>query len=372
MDVVYNHTFKTKDSNFNVLAPGYYHRNVDGNFSEGSGCGNEFWSESKMGRKFIVDSLIFWAKEYKIDGFRFDLMALIDMDTIEYVTKALREINPNIIIYGEPWMAQGCLLDPDQQVLIGSQKGKDFAIFNPFIRDALRGDNDGIIPGYLQGDFRYKYDIEKGIMGSVSFDGTISNFRNPTESINYFNAHDNLIFQDKLVMTDIKDSLQNKLTVMAFSYLLMSQGIPFFHAGNEFLRDKKLDHNSYSSPISVNGIDWNLKVKNIETNNTIRDLIKFRKESGLFYLKTKEEVLEHVSLVKGLKDSLIGYLIRRDNNTFFILHNASNKVEKIKSKLSNNAKLIWENGFINKHVKEFKIEPYTSNVYEIKGEIYEL
>lgn len=374
LDVVYNHTFKTKDSNFNVLAPGYYHRNIDGIFSNGSGCGNEFASDTPYGRKFIIDSLLYWVEEYKVDGFRFDLMALIDIDTIETAIEKLREINPNIIIYGEPWMADTSLLATEKQITIGAQRGKNFAIFNPFFRDAIRGDNDGIIKGYVQGDYRYKHDIEKGVVGSVSIDGTYSNFQNPIESINYFNAHDNLIFQDKLEMTNVDKKDQGPMTILAFSLVLMSQGIPFFHAGNEFLRDKKLDHNSYSSSIDVNGIDWSLKEKNLQTFNIIKDLIEFRKESGLFNMTSFHEVVDNMTILKGLKNCLIGYLIRKENKTYLIIHNASNRVEMVKFKKLNleNTTLIWSNGFKNKPVSKIELGAYTSNVYEIEGEIYEL
>lgn len=375
MDVVYNHTFKSKDSNFNVLAPNYYHRNNKKGFSNGSGCGNEFASENTVASDFIVNSLLYWATEYKIDGFRFDLMALIDIDTIETAIKKLRDINPNIIIYGEPWMAQSSLLAYDKQINIGSQKDKEFSIFNPFFRDALRGDNDGHGLGYVQGNFGYKKEVEIGISGSVSEDLLTSSFFSPLESINYFNAHDNLIIQDKFVKSGVKKHLHERMTIFTFSILMMSQGIPFFHAGNEFLRDKKLDHNSYHSSLDVNGIDWSLKKKHENVFLTIKDLIKFRKESGLFNMSTADEVKEKLRFLPGLKNHLIGYTIQKDGKHYLVVHNASEKNDKIrlsKSMKQNNIKLIWSNGYKLEQVIDIEIEGLTSNVYEIEGEIHGL
>ena len=374
LDVVYNHTFKTRDSNFNVLAPYYFHRNLDYRFYNGSGCGNEFASEKPVARKFIIDSLSYWVNEYKVDGFRFDLMALLDIETAKIAIKTLREINSNIIIYGEPWMAAGSLLAYEEQINIGSQKNHDFAIFNPFYRDALRGDNDGAKPGYVQGVFHYKEAIQAGISGSVHKDTHSEHFANPVESINYFNAHDNLIFQDKLIKSGVTNDLQEKMTMFAFSLLMMSQGIPFFHAGNEFLRSKKLDYNSYRSSSDINGIDWSLKKQHIKVHKFVSELIEFRKNSGLFSMRTKKEVNQRLRFVKGLKDNLIGYFINKGEKTYLIIHNASTKKEilAIRNEEINEFQLIWQDGKTNEKVSQIHIDGLASNVYEMEGDIYEL
>lgn len=372
MDVVYNHTYKTLDSNFNLLAPNYYHRNLDGVFQNASGCGNEFASEKEVASDFIINSLLYWVKEYKVDGFRFDLMAIIDIDTTVKAIEKLREINPNIIIYGEPWMAFSSLLPIEKQIIIGAQKSKNFAIFNPFYRDALRGDNDGSRIGYIQGDYSYKSDIENGIAGSISFDDVPSNFMEPVESINYFNAHDNLIFQDKLIKSEVDPILYKKMTIMAFSILMMSQGIPFFHAGNEFLRSKKLDHNSYKSPISINGIDWTLKKENKDVFDFIKDLIKLRRNLGIFNLTKSTEIIDKMTFIKGLEDFCIAYLIRYNGFTYLIVHNVGRQECEIKVKNPKNIDLIWSNGFTFEKTNKIKVEEFTSNIYKIEGEIYEL
>lgn len=372
MDVVYNHTYKTLDSNFNLLSPNYYHRNLDGVFQNASGCGNEFASEKEVASDFIINSLLYWVKEYKVDGFRFDLMAIIDIDTTVKAIEKLREINPNIIIYGEPWMAFSSLLPIEKQIIIGAQKSKNFAIFNPFYRDALRGDNDGSRIGYIQGDYSYKSDIENGIAGSISFDDVPSNFMEPVESINYFNAHDNLIFQDKLIKSEVDPILYKKMTIMAFSILMMSQGIPFFHAGNEFLRSKNLDHNSYKSPISINGIDWTLKKENKDVFDFIKDLIKLRRNLGIFNLTKSTEIIDKMTFIKGLEDFCIAYLIRYNGFTYLIVHNVGKQECEIKVKNPKNIDLIWSNGFTFEKTNKIKVEEFTSNIYKIEGEIYEL
>lgn len=372
MDVVYNHTYKTNDSNFNILAPNYYHRNVEGVFQNASGCGNEFASEKDIASDFLVNSLLYWVDEYKIDGFRFDLMAIIDIDTALKAIDKLRKINPNIIIYGEPWMAYSSLLPLEKQIVIGAQKSKNFAIFNPFYRDALRGDNDGITKGYIQGDYSYKEEIEHGISGSIFFDDRSSNFTEPIESINYFNAHDNLIFQDKLIKSGVDKQYHEKMTIMAFSILLMSQGIPFFHAGNEFLRSKKLDHNSYKSPISVNAIDWSLKKKHIGVFETVRNLIELRKRLKIFNLTKASQIVEKMNFIKGLASDNIGYLIRDKGYTYLIVHNVGKNRCSIQTDKKRNMKLIWSNGFTDDNVEEIKVDAFTSNIYKIEGEVYDL
>lgn len=369
MDVVYNHTFKSRDSNFNVLAPNYYHRNTNGIFSNGSGCGNEFASEKELVSDFIVNSLLYWATEYKIDGFRFDLMALIDIDTIKLAIKKLRDINPNTIIYGEPWMADSSLLSYDKQINIGAQKGEDFAIFNPFYRDAIRGDNDGTSLGYVQGNFGLKNEIEQGITSYAFDEGGTNYFQSPLESINYFNAHDNLIFQDKLIKSGVDEKLRDRMTIFTFSLIMMSQGLPFFHAGNEFLRSKKLDHNSYHSSLDVNGIDWSEKKAHLDTFNTIKDLISFRKKLGIFNMESMEEIRTNIELIKGLKNNLIGYFINKEDVSYLIIHNASTNSEKVllEEYQIKDLNLIWANGYEDRKVEEIAIEGLTSNVYEIRG-----
>ncbi|QQK07105.1 type I pullulanase [Miniphocaeibacter halophilus] len=387
MDVVYNHTYRTNDSNFNILSPGYFYRlNGNGDFSNGSGCGNEFKSESTMGRKFIIDSLVYYATEYKIDGFRFDLMALIDIETINMAIKKLREINPNIIIYGEPWMALDSPLPINERTLAGSQKEKEFAVFNADFRDAIKGDNDGNGKGYIQGDFYLKNRIEKGIAGSIDYDKSRRGFaHNATESINYFNAHDNLIIMDKLLKSvDDKENL-NKIYKMVFNILFTSLGIPFFHSGNEFMRDKKMSHNSYNAPLEINGINWQLKEKNIDIYNYIAQLIKFRKTRQEFKIFKNEDIKKSLFFLPLANDGIIIYTIKKHNNRILlIIHNCNRNnfeisLKKIKKHISQSyeiykvkdiKKVFNDHGIVNEKLEKqgfsIKMAPLETEIYEIE------
>lgn len=324
LDVVYNHTYKTLDSNFNMLAPNQYHRMWDEkSFSNGSGCGNEFATESPMGRHFLIESLCYWAREFRIDGFRFDLMALIDLDSMVIAREKLIEINPNMIIYGEPWMALSSTLAMEQQIRPGTQRGRGFALFNDIYRDSLKGDNDGYVKGYIQSDYRFKNAVETGIAGSIHYDTAhIGTSQEPSESINYFNSHDNLIIQDKMALLFGESKDIRRLTKLLYGILFTSQGIPLIHSGNEFLRSKKMVHNSYNAPLSVNGLDWTLKEINRDIFYYTRDLIALRKEYDVFCLKA-EEVRNRLNFIKNLPDSMIGYTLSMlKNKVLLIIHNA--------------------------------------------------
>jgi len=287
MDVVYNHTAETKDKiyNFNALSYDYYYRKkADSTYYNGSGCGNEFKTESPMGRKFIIDSLKYWIYEYKIDGFRFDLMGLIDIETIDVIIKELKNIKPDIIIYGEPWKAGD---SPVIGVYKGAQKNKGFSVFNDNFRDAIKGNVFNIKDlGYIQnGNYREK--IMAGIKGSID-DFTSS----PLETINYVSCHDNNTLWDRINLSIPDESMENKIRMdkLAQAIIFISQGIPFIQSGEEFVRTKKGEENSYNLPDEINKIDWTRKKDFFSIFNFYKDLIKLRKEHSAFKLKTKGEI----------------------------------------------------------------------------------
>jgi len=337
LDVVYNHTYQTKTSNFNILVPNYYYRMTeDGNFSNGSGCGNEFASDNPMGRKFIIDSLLYWATEYKVDGFRFDLMALIDKETIKLAREALLKVDPEIILYGEPWMGGLSTLPESMRIYKGVQCNQGYALFNDDFRDAIKGVNDGTGKGYIHGNLDMKHRIHTGIVGSIPYDQNYIGFTTqPCESINYFNSHDNLILADKLKVTspDANEEQLIKLNKMAFNLLFLSQGTPFIHAGNEFMRDKFGYHNSYNAPLSINAIDWELKAKHIEFYNYVKGLIQLRKDYSCFRLKSILDIQKRVHFIEendfaeAFKDAIV-YIIKEDANDDYdcllVAHNPGN------------------------------------------------
>lgn len=384
MDVVYNHVFKTRDSNLNILAPGYYFRkDSKGQLSNGSGVGNELATEKPMVRRLVLDSLLYWQKEYKIDGFRFDLMALLDKETVDLLVKKLREVNPSCLLYGEPWTGGQTSLVVDKMTLWGTQSKRGFALFNPFFRDAIRGDNDGDKPGFIQGNTSCRRQVERGLLGSLGIGG----IKDPIDSLNYFNVHDNLILEDKLQKTVSDPSKLDDMTRLAFGLLLTAQGPALFHLGNSFRRSKKGDKNSYRSPYSVNAVDWSLKADHQDLVKYVKDLIAFRKEEPCFCLARGEEVKERVQLIPSNDQNVIISLVQRqaDDPDSFLLCLYSNAwlttyidlkpvfralaayhmdLQKIFDKrgkiINNRVRLAWSEG------RKLAVDPISMTIYSVK------
>ncbi|WP_297791511.1 type I pullulanase [uncultured Anaerococcus sp.] len=371
MDVVYNHTFKSYDSNLDTLAKGYYHRrNDDGSFANGSGVGNEVASERAFVRKLIIDSLIHWTKEYKIDGYRFDLMALVDIDTIKIALNELRKINPNLIIYGEPWMAFASPLPFDKQILKGAQRSNSFGVFNDDFRDAIKGDVNGYGKGYIQGIYSNKLGIETGIAGSISYDDKRIGFADDaSETINYFNCHDNLILFDKLAISLNQTTDMDDYIKMALGIIFLSYGKPFIYEGNEFNHSKNNDANSYRSPLSNNAIRWNEKTENIEIFNYVKELISLRKSMDVLKYTKRKDIINSLSFMEGLDDCKIIYKLVGKNELYLVAINANPEMETIgKNEIDiflgeNSCKLI--NIFSKKGIN--KVEVNTDNGLILEG-----
>ncbi|WP_363316079.1 type I pullulanase [uncultured Anaerococcus sp.] len=376
MDVVYNHTFKSYDSNLNTLGPNYYYRmNEDGTFSNGSGVGNELASERPFVRKLIIDSLKHWVREYKIDGFRFDLMALIDIDTIKLALKELSKINPNLIIHGEPWMALSTTLPYDKHTVKGSQRSNGFGVFNDIYRDAIKGDTDSYGIGYIQGDYRLKTLIEEGIAGSINYDERHKGFCDyASETINYFNCHDNLILYDKLQIS-IQDLAKiDDYVKLAVGLIMLSFGKPFLYEGNEFNHSKKNDRNSYNSPLFINAINWKEKQDNQSIFTYTKDIIALRKDIKVFNESNPDKIREKLSFMDELEDSLIIYKIKYNNSYILVAINVSDSVKSIeKDKLNDFLsyknpqidKIFGKEGKDNNRLEYLDIEERSINVYKI-------
>ncbi len=290
MDVVYNHT-SSIDSCFNRTVPDYYYRKYGDRFLNSSGCGNVFASEKEMARSYIVDSVSYWANEYHIDGFRFDLMGCIDTTTMNMVRLALDEIDHRILIYGEPWTAnlgENGIPFEDACVKENAHKlSSRIAMFNDAFRNALKGNNDDSSIGYIQGNNHNIYYVISGILAcsSTTF---LKWAQRPTQCVTYDSAHDNLTLWDKLLKscgrndydtTDERILAMNKLSA---ALIYTSQGIPFILAGEEMARTKKGDHNSYNSPLSVNAIDWTRARTYRNLVNYYKGLIEIRKNFSPF------------------------------------------------------------------------------------------
>lgn len=353
MDMVYNHTWKSYDSNLNLAVPGYYYRqDQNGNFSNGSGCGNELASERFMVRKLIVDSVIYWAREYHIDGFRFDLMGLHDIETMKEIRIKLDEIDKTIIMYGEGWTGGGTPLKSEdsavKQNIVKFDK-MQIAGFSDDTRDGIKGNVfNSAEKGFVNGKQGLEETIKYCIVGAtgqegINYDRVIySHFawaNEPYQCINYISAHDNYTLWDKLALSNPEVSLNQRISMnkLAAAIILTSQGIPFFQAGEEFLRAKKnedgsLNHDSYNSNDSINNLEWNRVQQYKDVVEYYRGLIKLRKKYKAFRMGSSEEIKSNLKFLKRgesfYKDNVVAYQISDNsgkifNNKIVVIFNAN-------------------------------------------------
>lgn len=337
MDVVYNHVNDAQASNFNKIVPGYFFRyDASGNLSNGSGCGNETASERRMMRKFMVDSTTFWASEYKLGGFRFDLMGLHDKTTMENIATATKAVRSDFVVYGEPWNGGTSPLSANIACTSNNIAGlKNVGAFNDKIRDGIKGSVFTAADGawinsaeISDGDYN---DTKSGIAGGVAIDSSAGSvYEDPYRTVNYVSCHDNNTLFDKLTETGVADDIIAQTDVMANAIVLTSQGIAFIHAGEEIMRQKiladgTLDSNSYISDDKVNSIKWDRKVTYLKEFNQYKELISLRKTLGMFNLSAQEikdslEFLDEIGTTK-LTNETIAYKIIKDNKEILIIHN---------------------------------------------------
>ncbi len=328
MDVVYNHTAENDGSNFSLTAPGYYYRhNADGSYSDASGCGNETASERRQMADFIVNSVKYWAKEYHIDGFRFDLMAIHDTATMDRVASELKKINPSIFVYGEGWTAGASPLDAGRRALKENvAKMQGIAVFSDDIRDAVKGHySNAADRGFATGKPGNEETVKIGIVGSTAHPqvdyskGNNSKFAyasSPAQIINYVSCHDDLMLTDKLAasMPGSMPEQRMRAARLAQTIVFTSQGTPFMWSGEEIFRDKKGVHNSYKSPDSINAIDWSLKHANRGQFDYYRELIALRKAHPAFRMTDASEVARNIVFDKVAQPNLISYSIKNHAN----------------------------------------------------------
>ena len=305
MDVVYNHVHDAGEFCFNKIVPGYFSRiNSDGVYSNGSCCGNDTASERSMVRKYIVDSVNYWAEEYHIDGFRFDLVGLIDTQTIRQIMKTVHKSHPDVIFYGEGWHMNTQLTKPGLSLATQSSAGElpGFSFFNDQIRDLLRGSTfDATAPGFVTGAHSDKDLLENSFLGAPAW------AVEPCQSINYVSCHDNHTLLDRiaLVLPEAPAEELAKRSNLAAAFTMLSQGVPFFQAGEELLRTKpskkeRFDHNSYRSPDRVNSLKWDTLDQEAYQKNVAyyRGLIQFRKAHPSLRLTSKQEVAQKVHPIR--------------------------------------------------------------------------
>lgn len=330
LDVVYNHTASTDHSNFDLTVPGYFYRqNADGSYSNASGCGNETASEREMVRHYIIESVKFWAREYHIDGFRFDLMGIHDIETMNHLRSELLEIDPTIFVYGEGWIAADSPLPFEQRAVkenVGQMEG--IGVFNDEFRDGLKGSTfDEQDPGYASGNINGHFEpVKYGIVGGtdhpqVDYDGLL--YCNapyagaPSQMINFVSCHDGYTLVDKLKLSVQGDHAADELIPidkLVHTVLLTAQGIPFIRSGEEIMQDKQGEPNSYKSPDSINRIDWSLKAKNRDVFDFIRGLIALRKAHPAFRIPTVEGLQQWLHFMDTGDSGVIAYTLGEHAN----------------------------------------------------------
>ena len=332
MDVVYNHVYNASTFSQNLITPGYFFRTDDsGALTNGSGCGNDMATERPMVRKFIVDSVKYWASEYNLDGFRFDLMGLMDIKTINEITAALKVIDPTIIVIGEGW-EMGTLAKDLRASQTNISKLNNVAHFNDQIRDGLKGSVfKASDTGWATGKLSAVGDIKPGIVGNTNYDPMFLNAWNttsPTQSVNYVESHDNLTLADKLTASvkGISPTGIAQLSQFATSIAFLSQGVPFMQAGQEFLRSKNGDDNSYKSDDATNSLKWSTKLKYSATVNYYKGLIALRAAHPAFRMTSTADMKANIKFFKGT-DTLIAYSINGKAvgdkaKTIVVIHNA--------------------------------------------------
>lgn len=323
MDVVYNHTALTETSNFNQLVPGYYYRQAkDGKFSNATACGNETASERPMFRKFMLESMLYWVKEYHIDGFRVDLMGVHDIETMNLISKELHAVKPDILIYGEGWTAGSSPLPDSLRALKANASKLDrIAVFSDDIRDGIKGsvfENED--RGFASGKKGMEESVKFGIVASCKHPqvdyGKVNYSKapysaEPYNTVTYCECHDNHVLWDKLAVSakDATESQRMEMQKLALSIVLTSQGISFLHAGTEFFRSKKGVENSFESPDSINAINWDLKTKHRYDVEYVQTLIKMRKEHPAFRMKFAKQIAAAIQFMEGLPPGIIAYTI---------------------------------------------------------------
>ena len=389
MDVVYNHTGGSVEENpLYLLAPNYFYRMGDSPlfpWTNGSGCGNETASERPMMRKFMVESMAYWASEYHVDGFRVDLMGLHDIETMNQVAAGLRKIDPAIFIYGEGWTAGATPLDEQvRAVKTNTSKLDGIAVFSDEFRDGVKGHVfKPSAKGFINGELELEESVKFGIVGGVKYpqvENKLVNYsqfpwaKTPTQCINYVSCHDNHTLWDRLQNSCTGSSEEDKLSMdkLAQTIVLTSQGVPFLHAGEEFVRTKFGVENSFESPDGINQINWDNKAKYADLFEYYQNLIKLRKAHPAFHMGSQEAVAQHLEFLDYRFDNIIGYVLKDNANgdswkRILVIFNG-NKVGKQVDIPEGNWHIICQNGRIaldgmgNRTGTKANLQPYSAYI----------
>lgn len=314
MDVVYNHMYDVNASAFERLVPGYYFRkNHDGTLSNGSWCGNDLNSREHMVRKYILDMSKRWQQFYGVDGFRFDLMGIIDITTINQVYEMCSSYDKSFIIYGEGWNMPTNLPDEKKAMQDNHAKMLNISFFNDEFREVIKGGSGDFVlvnKGFITGNL-YETEHAKNVISGLN------RYSRPDQSINYVECHDNATIFDKLYISNVEEGLdgilnrQKNLTIMT----LLAQGIPFIHAGQEFYRTKGNVYNSYNSPDSINCINWDFRDIYKNDIDDIKKIIELRKNNKCFRYATREEIEKNI-LVENIDYKMLKYTLKQDSGEY--------------------------------------------------------
>lgn len=325
LDVVYNHTFDINGSNFQKTYPDYFFRkNAEGKYSDGSGCGNETASDKELMREFMKESVAYWVNEYHIDGFRFDLMGVHDIETMNEIHDVVAKIDPTIYIYGEGWSAGSCAYPQDKLAIkANARQLNGIGAFSDEMRDALRGPfSDDTKGGFLAGVPGQEESIKFGIAGAIShpqIDMTKVNYskvpwtNEPSQMVAYVSCHDDMCLTDRLrsSIPYIGDDELKRLDLLAQTAVLTSQGVPFILSGEEMLRDKKGVHNSYRSPDSINRLDWNNLKRYPQVFDYYAGLISLRKQHPAFRIGSADEVRKNLCFLEA-PEGVVAYQLKNN------------------------------------------------------------
>lgn len=327
MDVVYNHVYDPDSHPFELVAPGYYfRRNADGSLSNGTGVGNDTASEREMMKKYILNSVKYWTKEYHIDGFRFDLMGIHDVDTMNAVRDTLDEIDPSIIVLGEGWNLNTSLAEERRATSINARQMPRIAHFNDAMRTAIKGsDMDGAFDtGFISGKPFMEQWIAINQQGGLFYPQDIAGYQQPDQMVQYVEAHDNHTLYDKLVINMAHDDERTRTRrhLLASTLGLLAQGIPFVHAGQEFLRTKQGHENTYNQSDEINKMDWDRRDTKRKEVAYMQGLIRLRHSEPLFRMRSSEEIAKHMEVLQADYYQIV-WQLENETDLYYVFFNGN-------------------------------------------------
>lgn len=304
MDVVYNHVYEHERHPLGLTVPYYYFRyNKNGDLSNGSGVGNETDSMRLMFRRYMIESIVYWAEEFHIDGFRFDLMGLHDIETLNLILEALDKVDPSILMYGEGWDLETLLSSDKKAILRNAYKTPRISYFNDQLRDQMRGSDygDATDPGFISGKFMTEQAVLASYLGGGNLSKRDANVTQPQQLIQYIEVHDNYTLRDKIALSHGEEpvSLRKRRQLLGNSIIALSAGIPFFHSGQEFFRTKHGVRDSYNAGDKINNIDWDLMAANFEAVTYFKGLLALRKKYPFFTERNQDLFFKNATIIKS-------------------------------------------------------------------------